>query len=137
MITVTANHEFSSGLARKMGFGGFPGYWYELPALRYGIHSTELFSRAVSFTGNPIVGSVVVDATGGSVYTGLGEDPLLYRDYLTPVEVHPPTAQSPGALPTRISGHAPMNCRFGQGSMMCLTLPVVVVVRGLGNAMRL
>ncbi|MBP8001145.1 MAG: DUF11 domain-containing protein [Chloroflexi bacterium] len=99
MITVTANHELLLPALRvEWDLGDFPGYWYELPALRYGIHSTELFSRAVSFTGDPIVGSVVVDATGGSVYTGLGEDPLLYRDYLAPVEVHPPTAPITGSI---------------------------------------
>jgi hypothetical protein len=99
MIMVTANHELLLPALRvEWDLGDFPGYWYELPAIRYGIHSTELFSRAVSFTGDPIVGSVVVDATGGSVYTGLGEDPLLYRDYLAPVEVHPPTAPIPGSI---------------------------------------
>lgn len=99
MITVTANHELLLPALRvAWDLGDFPGYWYELPAIRYGIHSTELFSRAVSFTGDPIVGSVVVDATGGSVYTGLGEDPLLYRDYLAPVEVHPPTAPITGSI---------------------------------------
>lgn len=71
--------------------GDWPGYWYEMPAVRYGIHTTELFSRPVSFTGDPFVGTVVVDATGGSIYTGSGRDPLIYRDYLAEVEVHPPT----------------------------------------------
>lgn len=70
----------------------FPGYHYEMPSIRYGIHATELFSRPVSFTGDPFVDTVVVDATGGSIYTGSGSDPRAgYRDYLADVGIYPPT----------------------------------------------
>ena len=93
MITVTDNFELLlPAMKVEWDLGTFPGYHYEMPAVRYGIHATELFSRPVSFTGDPYVGTVVVDATGGSIYTGLGSDPRIdYREHLADVEIHPPT----------------------------------------------
>ncbi len=92
-ITVTADHKLLLPAARVgWDLGDFPGFWYEMPAIRYGIHSQELFGRAVSFTGDPQVDALVVDATGGSVYTGLGADPRIYRDYLAEVMIAPPIA---------------------------------------------
>ncbi|GAB4498800.1 MAG: hypothetical protein OHK0052_12720 [Anaerolineales bacterium] len=90
-IRVTADHKLLLPAIRvEWDLGDFPGFWYEMPAVRYGIQSGELFGRSVSFTGDPLVGSVVVDATGGSVYTGLGGDPLIRRELLAPVIVAPP-----------------------------------------------
>ncbi len=98
-ITVTSDHKLVLPAARvEWELGDFPGFWYEMPALRYGIHSQELFGRSVSFTGDPQVGSLVADATGGSVYTGLGADPLMYRDYLADVQIAPPQAPITGGL---------------------------------------
>lgn len=82
-ITVTADYELLLPAIRlDWCIGDMPAFWFELPAVRYGIHSQELFSRPVSFTGDPLVDTVVVDATGGSVYTGAGADHLMYRQFL-------------------------------------------------------
>ncbi len=90
-IKVTADGELLLPAIRvDWDLGDFPGFWYEMPAVRYGILSKELFGRSVSFTGDPLVGTVVVDATGGSVYTGLGSDPLIKREFLAEVLVQPP-----------------------------------------------
>ncbi len=98
-ITVTADHQLLLPAARvEWDLGDFPGFWYEMPAVRFGIASRELFSRSVSFTGDPQVGTVVVDAKGGSVYTGLGADPTLDRDLLVKVVVAPPQAPVTGRL---------------------------------------
>lgn len=94
-ITVTADHKLLlPAVLVEWELGDFPGFWYEMPAVRYGIHSREIFSRSVSFTGDPLVGSLVADSTGGSVYTGLGTDPRLYREYLTEVLLAPPQVPS-------------------------------------------
>lgn len=99
MITVTSDYALQlPAIYVEWELGDFPGYWYELPAVRYGIHSTELFDRPVSFTGDPFVDTVVVDATGGSIYTGSGRDPLIYRDQLAEVEVHPPQPPTTATL---------------------------------------
>jgi hypothetical protein len=92
-ITVTADHQLLlPAIAVTWDLGAFPPLHWELPALRYGIQSGELFGRSVSFTGDPQVGTLVVDATGGSVYTGLGSDPLVHREFLADVIVEPPQA---------------------------------------------
>jgi hypothetical protein len=92
-ITVTADGELLlPAIALTWDLGDFPPLHWEQPALRYGIHSAELFGRSVSFTGDPLVGTLVVDATGGSVYTGLGSDPLVHREFLADVLVQPPQA---------------------------------------------
>ncbi len=90
-ITVTAAGELLlPAIPVTWDLGDFPPLHWELPALRYGIQSAELFRRSVSFTGDPKVGTLVVDATGGSVYTGLGSDPLVKREFLADVLVQPP-----------------------------------------------
>ena len=92
-ITVTAEGELLlPAILVTWDLGDFPPLHWEQPALRYGIHSAELFGRSVSFTGDPMTGTLVVDATGGSVYTGLGSDPLVNRSLLAEVLVQPPQA---------------------------------------------
>lgn len=83
-ITLTDDHQLRLPAVRlEWCIGDFPAFWYELPAIRYGIHSSELFSRSVSFTGDPMVDTIVVNAKGGSVYTGAGADHLMvYRQFL-------------------------------------------------------
>lgn len=73
----------------------WPGYHYEEPAIRYGIHSSELFSRTVTFAGDPGIApdQVVIQGTAGSVYTNLGDYPIFYRDHVTSGQVYVP--QSP------------------------------------------
>lgn len=98
-IIVTQNHELLLPAAKvEWDLGDFPGYWYEMPALRYGILSKELGGRGVSFSGDVVTGTVQVNATGGSVYTGLGTDPLIYRQYLLDVQVAPPAAPTTATI---------------------------------------
>jgi hypothetical protein len=73
--------------------GDFPGYWYEEPAARYGVRSRELFSRSVTFSGDVISSSLVVSASGGSVYVTAGGYPVLYSEFLA--EARPYAAQAP------------------------------------------
>ena len=64
----------------------WPGYYYEEPAVRYGIHSSELMTRTVTFLGDTtaITGTdVIVQDTSGSVYTHVGSTPVHPRDYLS------------------------------------------------------
>ena len=64
----------------------WPGYYYEEPAVRYGIHSSELMTRTVTFLGdtNAVTGTdVIVQDTSGSVYTHVGSTPVHPRDYLS------------------------------------------------------
>jgi len=93
-ITVTSDHKLVLPAVvltwTAYYTSGFPGYEYKEPAIRYGINSRELFSRSVSFVGDPISGTVVVDATGGSVYTNLGDHPIFYRDYLADALAYAP-----------------------------------------------
>ena len=72
------------------------GYDWAEPILRYGLFSTELFSRTVSFASDPVTPSLVLDCAGGSVYAALGGDPIPYRDYLTHAVTHIPV---PSTLP--------------------------------------
>lgn len=98
-ITLTADHKLVLPAARlEWNLGDFPGFWYEMPAVRYGIESRELLGRAVSFTSDPLTDTLVVNAKGGSVYTGLGGDPTLERGLLTPVIVAPPQPPDLGGL---------------------------------------
>jgi hypothetical protein len=65
-------------------FGALPGYDYLEPAVRYGIFSQELLSRKVSFASDPHVDSgVVLNGSGGSVFTNLGGHPIPYHEYLS------------------------------------------------------
>ncbi len=95
-ISVTAGNELLLPcLTMEWDMGDFPGYWYEEPAARYGVHSQELFNRMVTFVGDPDPQGMVVDATGGSVYVTAGGDPVLYREFLsvaTPYAAAAPTA---------------------------------------------
>ncbi len=84
-ITITADNKLL--LPAKVltwTLGEWPGYHYEEPAVRYGIHSRELFSRTVTFHGDPGIDPQdrVIQYEGGSVYTHLGDHPIFYRDHL-------------------------------------------------------
>ncbi len=64
--------------------GDMPGYDYLEPAVRYGIFSQELLGRKVSFASDPHVDSgVVLNGSGGSVFTNLGGHPIPYHEYLS------------------------------------------------------
>jgi hypothetical protein len=65
-------------------FGGLPGYDYLEPAVRYGIFSQELLDRKVTFASDPHLDSgVVLNGSGGSVFTNLGGHPIPYHEYLS------------------------------------------------------
>lgn len=94
-ITVTANHELLLPcLPLTFELGEWPGYWYEEPAVRFGVHSRELFSRTVVFHGTPREDTVVMPYDAGSVYVVAGADPVPYREYLTAAA--PYVAAAPG-----------------------------------------
>lgn len=82
-ITVTADNKLLLPcLPLTFDLGDWPGYWYEEPAVRYGAHSRELFSRTVVFHGTPRDDTVVMPYDAGSVYVAAGADPVPYREYL-------------------------------------------------------
>lgn len=77
--------------------GDFPGYWYEEPAVRFGVHSYELLGREVVFQGTPRANTVVLPYDAGSVYVMAGTDPVPFREYLPAAEPYAPAAPT---LPT-------------------------------------
>ncbi len=98
-IKVTADHKLVlPALALTWNYGGFPGYEYKEPMIRYGLNSRELEGRAVSFTGDPVTGTVVVNATSGSVYTNLGEHPIFSREYVTSAVAYAPEYPEPSRV---------------------------------------
>lgn len=94
-ITVTADHELLLPcLPLTFDLGGWPGYWYQEPAVRYGVHSRELFSQTVVFHGTPISDGLVVEFDAGSVYVNAGADPVPFHPHLeaaTPYAAAAPT----------------------------------------------
>jgi hypothetical protein len=90
-ITVTADGDILLPALRMVwDFGDLPGYDYLDPAVRYGLFSHELLNRTVSFTSDPITPSLVLEGSGGSVYTNLGGHPIPYHEYLSSGIVHIP-----------------------------------------------
>ncbi len=72
-LTVTEDHELLLPCWPLVWeLGNFPAYWYEEPAVRYGVHSRELFGREVVFEGTPDEGVVVIPNEAGSVYVAAG-----------------------------------------------------------------
>ena len=65
-------------------FGDLQGYDYLDPAVRYGIFSQELLKRQVSFASDPMTDTgVILNGSGGSVFTNLGGHPIPYHEYLS------------------------------------------------------
>lgn len=63
-------------------YGTIRAFDHKEPMIRYGIFSQEEYHRTVSFISDPIPGSVILNASGGSVYTALGVHPVPYHEYL-------------------------------------------------------
>lgn len=64
--------------------GDLQAYDYLDPAVRYGLFSRELFGRQVSFASDPLTDSgVVMQGSGGTVFTNLGGHPIPYHEYLS------------------------------------------------------
>ncbi len=97
-ITVVNEQLLLPCLPLTWDLGDFPGYWYEEPAVRYGIHSHELFGREVRFHGTPREGVVVLPYDAGSVYVLAGAYPVPYREYLPHAEAYAPQAPAPSEL---------------------------------------
>jgi hypothetical protein len=92
-ITVTAEGDILlPALTMVWDFGPLPAYDYQEPAVRYGLFSHELLSRTVSFASDPVSPSLVLDGSGGSVYTNLGGHPIPYHEYLSSGVIHIPLA---------------------------------------------
>ena len=68
-------------------------YDYQEPAIRYGIFTHEEHNRTVSFMSDPYKDSVILNASGGSVYTNLGIHPVPYHEYLSHAVVYIPTGE--------------------------------------------
>jgi hypothetical protein len=101
-ITVTPDHELLLPcLPLVFDLGDWPGYWYEEPAVRYGVHSRELFSRTVLFHGTPRPEAVVLPYDAGSLYVAAGADPVPYRDYLEAEVPYAAAAPSPSGVAYR------------------------------------
>jgi len=98
-ITVTPDHELLLPcLPLAFDLGAWPGYWYEEPAVRYGVHSRELFSRTVVFHGTPISDAVVLPYDAGSLYVAAGADPLPFREYLDAAVPYAAVAPTPSGV---------------------------------------
>jgi hypothetical protein len=63
-------------------YGTIRAFDHKEPMIRYGIFSREEYQRTVSFESCPIPGSVILEGSGGSVYTALGGHPVPYHEYL-------------------------------------------------------
>jgi hypothetical protein len=98
-LSVTADHELLLPcMPLVFDLGDWPGYWYEEPAVRYGVHSRELFSRAVVFHGTPRPDTVVLPHDAGSLYVAAGSDPVPYRDYLEAEVPYAAAAPTPSGV---------------------------------------
>ena len=98
-ITVTPDHELLLPcLPLAFDLGAWPGYWYEEPAVRYGVHSRELFSRTVVFHGTPVSDAVVLPYDAGSLYVAAGADPLPFREYLDAAVPYAAVAPTPSGV---------------------------------------
>ncbi|HQH37382.1 MAG TPA: hypothetical protein PLH19_02455 [Anaerolineae bacterium] len=97
-ITVVNEQLLLPCLPLHWDLGDFPAYWYEEPAVRYGIHSQELFGREVRFHGTPRENTVVLPYDAGSVYVLAGDYPVPYREYLPHAEAYAPQAPAPVEL---------------------------------------
>jgi hypothetical protein len=84
-IRINADNSISLPAAiLRWNYGDLQGYDALDPAVRYGIFSQELLGRQVSFASDPMLDQgVVLNGSGGSVFTNLGGDPIPYHEYLS------------------------------------------------------
>jgi len=100
-ITVTTEGVLLPALRMVWDLGTLPAYDYQEPAVRYGLFSHELLSRTVSFASDPVSPSLVLNGSGGSVYTNLGGHPIPYHEYLSSGIVHIPEPPEPSVVTYR------------------------------------
>jgi hypothetical protein len=83
-ITVSGNVIRLPAVVLTWTFGTLQAYDYLDPAVRYGLFSRELLGRQVSFASDPMLNAgVVMNRSGGTVFTGLGHHPIPYHEYLS------------------------------------------------------
>jgi hypothetical protein len=92
-----ANGENMTLPAKKLvwTYGTIRAWDHKEPMIRYGIFTQEEFKRTVSCASDPIPGSVIMDASGGSVWVALGGHPIPYHEYLQSGIVYIPEAPEP------------------------------------------
>ncbi|MFP4345743.1 MAG: hypothetical protein ACLFU8_13700 [Anaerolineales bacterium] len=98
-ITVTAGNELLLPCQPiTWNLGAFNGYEYAEPALRHGVHSSELLGREVRFHGTPREGTVVIPNDAGSVYVAAGTHPVPFRQYLETATPYAAQAPAPSLV---------------------------------------
>ena len=98
-LTVTGQDELLLPcLPLTFELGDLPGYAYGEPVVRYGVHSQELFSRAVVFHGTPRPDALVVQYDAGSVYVNAGSDPVPLGEHLAADVPYAARAPAPSQL---------------------------------------
>lgn len=92
-----ANGENMTLPAKKLTwtYGTIRAWDHKEPMIRYGIFSQEEYHRTVSCASDPIPGSVIMDASGGSVYVALGGHPIPYHEYLQSGIIYIPEPPEP------------------------------------------
>jgi hypothetical protein len=73
-------------------------YDYREPAVRYLVHSQELFGRDLSFSVEPVTDTLVLEGNGGSVYTAVGQDPIPFREVFPDAAINNPVAPVPSEI---------------------------------------
>ncbi len=86
------------GLTLSFDLGTLLPYDQREPAIRYMIHSQELFGRGISFSVEPVADTLVLEGNGGSVYTAVGQHPVPFREYVTSGNVNNPIAPVPSEI---------------------------------------
>ncbi|MBN1874660.1 MAG: hypothetical protein JXA33_10555 [Anaerolineae bacterium] len=62
------------------------------PFIRYKVFSREVYGWSVSFSADPVDGTLVLEGNGGSVYTAIGQDPIPFREYFPEAAINNPIA---------------------------------------------
>ncbi len=93
VVTLTDEGLVLPALRMVWDLGTFPAYDYQEPAIRYGLFSRESEGRTVSVVGDPISPSLVLEASGASIFTNLGGHPIPYHEYLRSGIVHVPVPE--------------------------------------------
>ncbi|MBN1875185.1 MAG: hypothetical protein JXA33_13215 [Anaerolineae bacterium] len=86
------------GITLTFDLGTMLAYDQLTPPLRYLIHSQELFGRGVSFSVEPVTDTLVLEGSGGSVYTGIGQDPIPFREYFPEAAINNPLTPTPSEI---------------------------------------
>ena len=84
VIRLTPDGVVMPALKLVYDLGTQPGYDYQDPAWRYGLHSRELFGRQVSHISDPMFDQgVIASGSGSTIFTNIGGHPIPYHEYLS------------------------------------------------------